>query len=272
VHSSEKKRFAGFPPPLLGPVPLRLRVLHARDGHAVLEKPAGVPWERSALDAPSGVVEALREQLDAGKPELLALGLCRPASVWPLETELAGPGLLASSGEALARWRNAFGSEQLRFYFEFLAADAGLDDSFECSLPVAQHVGKPVALVSRNTGKKSMTFFRRVQRAGDWSWWEAVSTYPRYHQVRLHAAESGLRIVGESLYADGGVLTLAGLLPRHRLNKGDDRPLHDGICLRLASVDCTGAGVDGWTTLTASEPEKWTALRKRQAAQCGRQA
>jgi 23S rRNA-/tRNA-specific pseudouridylate synthase len=257
----------GFPPPLLGPAPLRLPVLGASVGAVALAKPAGIAWERDTRDGTGAVggnvLDAVRAQLAAQKPELLALGLERPVSVWPLETEISGVGLLVPHGPALDQWRNAFGSAQLRFTYEFLAADTDGTDAFECALPIARHDEKPLALVSHITGKKSVTAFRRVVRAGGWSWWEATTHYPRYHQVRLHAAECGLRIAGETQYSDGDVITLARLSPRGRLNKGEDRPLHDGICLRLASVDCTGVGAVGWGEIVVPEAGRWGVLRKR---------
>jgi hypothetical protein len=296
---------------LLGPAPLRLSVLGATPGVLALEKPAGVRWEDengvgvpvaaavtvpaaaparpaaapAAVVAPaSSLIAALRRQLDADKPELRQFALERPVSVWPLESDIAGIGLLVSRGTE-DHWRNAFGSEQLRFHFVFLArGDNAQDSEFECSLPIARHTSKPVALVSHITGKKSRTLFRRLAGSADssgnadatngadgstnkaanaWAWWEAETDYPRFHQVRLHAAECGLSIAGETRYADAGAPVLEQFLRRGRLNKGQARPLLDGVCLRLARVDCSRAGISGWGLLVAPEPPKWTVLHKR---------
>jgi 23S rRNA-/tRNA-specific pseudouridylate synthase len=262
----------GFPPPLLGHAPVRLPVLAGEPGLLALAKPAGIAWE--AEDA--AVLDALRAQLDAAKPELAPFALVRPASVWPLETETAGPGLLVSRDGPLDPWRNAFGSGLLRFTYILLAQDtstaaahgpAAAADTFTCDLPVALHTNPrvPRALISAATGKKSRTHFRRIFRAGPWAWWEAETDYPRFHQVRLHAAESGLLIAGETLYAHGPAPTLEQFLPKHRVNKGTAAPLVDGVCLRLARVDFSRAGlaIAGLTELDAPEPPKWAVLRKR---------
>ena len=245
-----------------------LPVLAAQDGIVALGKPSGVPWERE--NGAEGVIEALRRQLAAGKPELLALGLDNPTPAWPLETTIAGIGVIAPRGAAHERWRNAFGSGQLFFHFEFLAKEAERDlpDSFECTLPVAQHTDEQRALVSHSTGKKSRTVFRRISRAGRWSWWKASSSYPRRDQVRLHASESGLHIVGETCYPGAPPITLEQLIRRGRLNKGEANPLHDGPCLRMSAVDCTGLGDKAWGVLTFPESAKWTVLRRRLNAFC----
>jgi 23S rRNA-/tRNA-specific pseudouridylate synthase len=259
----------GFPPPLLGEKPLRLAVLKADgSGGVALEKPAGVCWDGDEPGAP-GIVAAVRLQLATGKPELCACHLQNPVSAWPLETEIAGIGLLAPRGPACERWRNAFGSAQCTFTFEFLAANDDGDataDAFSCALPVARHDRLARALISHSTGKKSITHFRRTARVARWSWWEATTPFPRFHQVRLHAAENKLRIAGETLYATGDIPTLAQLSPRRCLNKGPDRALHDGICLRLREVDCSGANIKGWEKIIAPEPRKWAVLRERLSA------
>ena len=236
-------------------------------GSLALEKPAGVCWDNETPDA-TGVVAAVRRQLAAGKPELRACHLHDPVSIWPLETDIPGIGLLVSRGPGYERWRNAFGSTQCTFTFEFLATNNegnATTDTFSCALPVARHDLLSRALISHSTGKKSITHFRRTARIARWSWWEATTPFPRFHQVRLHAAENNLRIVGETLYATGDVLTLAQLSPRGRLNKGPDHALHDGICLRLREVDCSGANIAGWEKITAPEPRKWAVLRERLA-------
>jgi len=266
----------GFPPPLLGNSPKRLFVVATGGGALALEKPAGVTG--SALTA------ALHRQLADGKPELARFNLgAHPVCVWTLDAELAGLLLFTAAGNAATRWRNAYGSDQIEFVFEFLAAntpDVSADDHFECALPVALHRSKPLALISRTTGKKALTRFRRLARAGAWSWWEAATRFPRFHQIRLHAAECGLRIAGETLYADGGAVPPEALAGGRRPNKGEMKPAHDGIVLRLARVECADAinafaaaattdaaakddaGL-GAATLLAPVPPKWAVLRKR---------
>jgi 23S rRNA-/tRNA-specific pseudouridylate synthase len=241
-------------------------VLYAAGGVIALEKPPRVVWERDKFNAADGIYEAFRSQLAGAKPELMQLGISDPASIWPVEKEIAGIGLIVERGPIHQHLRNAFGSACLKFSYEFLATDQLADDFAECTLPVAEHFNEPKVIVSHVTGKKSATMFRRLSRNGRWSWWEASADYPRWHQVRLHAAELGMKIVGETLYAQGDSIMLSQVMPGKRLNKGDDRPLYEGICLRMTTVDCSRARIEGLDTLTAIEPDKWAVLRKRLAA------
>ncbi len=257
---SDVPSFLGFPPPLLGPEPVRLAVPASGAGFFVLEKLAGVVWERSKYEEGAGVCDAVRAQLAQEKPEMVRCGVSHPVSVWPLEKELAGAGLLAERGEKAERWRNAFGSELLEFSFELLAEGEAGAEEMACELPVATHLSEARALISQGTGKKSRTVFTRRARCGRWSWWEARTNFPRWHQVRLHAAELGLRIVGETLYARGKDILLTELLPHRRLNKGEAKPLTEGLCLRLSTVDARRIGE---AVFAAPEPERWRVLRKR---------
>jgi len=82
---------------------------------------------------------------------------------------------------------------------------------------------------------------------------------PRPHQVRLHASEAGIRIVGEKRYGESGDIRLSELRRKGRLNKGEDRVINDGLMLRLASVDCSHLGFG----VISGEDESWTGLIER---------
>ncbi len=262
--SSDAPVAIGFPAPLLGERSLRVPVLASAPGVVALLKPPGVAWDDHPWNAgrPS-VVIALREQLAAGKPEMVALGLAKPASVHYIEPEVGGVALLADrEGGALDLWRNAFGSERLRFTYRMLAFTAdGPEAGGECPLPVASHRTEPRALVSHSGGKKSMTRFAVVEKLGKWTLWEAETTLPRPHQVRLHDGEAGIRIVGETQYSAGGEIRLTETLRKGRLNKGADRVISDGLAMRLAAVDCSAVSPE--LGVIAAEDAAWTGLLDR---------
>ncbi len=254
----------GFPSPLLGDKPLRMPVLRVAPGFAALLKPPGVAWDDHPWNAGRPhVMGAMREQLAAGKPELVALGIAKPASVHYIEPEVGGVALLADrEGGALDKWRNAFGSEFITFTFHLLALTADApEEGGECPLPVSMHRDEPRALVSHSTGKKSLTRFKVIERIDRWTLWEATTSLPRPHQVRLHAAEAGIRIVGETLYSQGGDIRLSQTRRKGRLNKGEDKVINDGLALRLVSVDCSR--VDADIGVIAAEDEAWTGLLTR---------
>lgn len=246
--SAGKQTFIGFAPPLLGAQPVRLPVLGLGGGLLALNLPGGLAADADPLNPPAVplVAQALREQLAAGKPELARLGVRQVQSVFHLEPEMSGIALYAVEKEAAEVWRNAYGSALLRFRFVLICERAAhLPDALECSLPLARHKAGGSMLVSHKSGKKTATRFRRLAVAKaptgkanplfDKELWAAETAYLRPHQIRLHAHESGLRVCGESLYAQVPSFYLSELKGlRRRL--ADEVPLWSGPMVHLASV------------------------------------
>lgn len=237
---ADVQTFIGFPSPLLGAEPVRLPVLFNSENAIALPKPAGTvtsyyDWYPRA----PGLAEAISTQAAAGKPELARLGIgTRVSPAYPMDAEMSGVALFAKNGAANEFLLNALGSGQMRFVFRFLAAKgSNVPDSFECDLPLARHHTKALVLVSSTTGKKSRTTFRKIGDAGPFAWWEAESDFPRIHQVRVHAHESGLRIVGDTLYSREPLPFLSRYKRDFDPGKNkEEQPLCDQMCLHLYSV------------------------------------
>lgn len=219
-----------FPPGALNESALRLAVLYSAAGVLVLEKPAGL----------AEIGNAFRAQIAESKPSACAFGIRRPQLVFAPETEISGLQIYADKdSDTLEIWKNTFGSALFTFRYVFLTHPLpGNSDeaAFACTLPVAQHVSKPLALVSNTTGKKSETVFRRLEKISGFELWEAQTSFPRFHQIRLHAQECGLPVVGDTLYGGAPAIRVSELRPKKRLNKGEDKALYAPICLHLASV------------------------------------
>lgn len=224
-----------FPPGALCENALRLAVLYSAEGALALEKPAGL----------AEIGNAFRAQIAEAKPSACVFGIRRPQIVFSPETEISGIQIYADKdAAALDNWKNAIGSAHFTFRYVFLTRPLPgntSDDAFACTLPVAQHVSKPLALVSNTTGKKSETHFRRIEKLKELELWEAKTAFPRFHQIRLHAQECGLPIVGDALYGGIPAIRVSELRPKKRLNKGEDKALYAPICLHLASVSLKNA-------------------------------
>ncbi|MGE9296211.1 MAG: hypothetical protein ACQKBV_08010 [Puniceicoccales bacterium] len=201
----------GFPPPLLGDVPLRLPVAPVADGLLALGLPGGLLSEAHPFYAGQPpVIAAIQAQLRASKPELERLGLEIALGINFIEPEMSGVLLVGVTRPGVERWRNALGSRQLRFRYDLVArADANLPGILECDLPLARHRREDRMLVSHKTGKKCTTTFTRVGQLGELDLWRAETLLPRLHQIRVHAMEVGLALPGESLYGEHATLTWA---------------------------------------------------------------
>ncbi|MGF1484715.1 MAG: hypothetical protein ACFBZ8_10175 [Opitutales bacterium] len=238
----------GFPPPLLGDQPWRLRVFDWQERLLALEKPVGVlvdphPWYPKS---PS-LVAALAAQAEADKPELAGFEFGRVHGVGFLDAEIAGAALIAADKIAAAHWRDLAGSDQIEWTFEVIARPIAPPETalgkrggtiesaeaFACELPLIGEDASAQTRVSHRFGKRSRTCFQRdptFEAVADWQCWTARVRLNRPHQVRLHAFESGLRVAGEKLYLDEHEAIAA---PKDTL---------PGPLVRLASISLPQAG------------------------------
>lgn len=243
--------------------PLRIPILATGPGWIALDKPAGValddhPWQNQAPH----LVGALRVQLAQQKPEIVKLGLTEPGAVVGPEPEAAGISIIADRTSVLSAWREAVGSGAFVFHFEFIArTEDAPEDGGLCDLPIGMDDAEQRAFVSHKHGKLATTRFEAGRACGRWRIWTAHTPYHRRDQVRLHAAEAGLRIAGELKYGRSGRVTLTDTTPRGRLNKGEDKPLHRGLLLRLARLE---GKVNGQViAVTAPRPDDFETVVKR---------
>lgn len=261
-----------FPPGILAENSVRVPVIFRGNGVVALSKPAGTPIERHPWNAGhTTLCDALRRRIEAGSAAARELGLARPSAVALTDAECSGAVLLADrDGNALAAWRNAFGSEQFVFRFVFLAktshesGKAPSGTEFSCALPVATHFAESRALISHKTGKKSLTRFVQLENFGAYALWRAETAFPRLHQIRLHAAECGLPIVGDPIYGNAAPIPNSAFCRKGRLNKGEARPIYAAACLHLEKILVpAGELLAEGAEISAPLPDGFAALLKK---------
>jgi 23S rRNA-/tRNA-specific pseudouridylate synthase len=230
------KSLLTFPPGELGPAPMRVPLLRVEPGWFVLDKPAGLPVTPD-LFRPRGtdLVRAVRQQLRAGKGQLSTLGIVGIHRINDLDADVAGPLLCAQDEAEADRLRNALGSGQVEFTYHLVARGPGPEADVVCDLPLVANPRENRIEVSHARGRKCVTAFRGLRRFRGFSEWEATTVYDRWHQVRVHAVETGLPVVGDRLYGGDAPLMLSELKRRYRAH-GDEMPLHSGPVLRLARL------------------------------------
>ncbi|MCR5183527.1 MAG: hypothetical protein K6B46_02355 [Opitutales bacterium] len=242
-----------FPPGSLAQDSQKLDAQIVGEGLVAISKPAGMPAEK--------IIREINRRLDENIPSFKNLGLDKALSVYSGEEEFSGLILIAGT-KNYARWRDALGSALMTFHFDFLTARAAaIENDFFCDLPVAKHFTEPRAVISSTTGKKSRSDFHRLASTATIEKWRATSTFPRFHQIRIHAAECGISILADSLYGDNPAVTIADLRPKKRLNKGDDKAFYPHLCLHLARIDITIGG--NCVSINAAAPKGLATLEKK---------
>ncbi len=234
---SSKAPFISFPEGYLGGRPAKFELIHNSSEAFAISKPAGIASFQHSLElGKPDISMALRRELLAGKPQLSKLGVEGVYRAYNLEAGVSGVLLFAKNEENEEVLKNAFGSRQLLFRYHLLAKVEGeLRERF-CDLPIARHSESSRMLVSHKTGKKCETKFRYLRHYGSYQLWEAETRDMRMHQLRIHASECGISIVGETKYSSGGQVYLSRIKKGYRKSDRNERPLNDGICIHLLSV------------------------------------
>lgn len=253
----------GFPAPLLGEAHHRLQVFYCDSEVLVLEKPLDVIGERHPWypQSPS-LISGLYEQLELDKPELQRFNVVHPQPVYNLEPEITGAIMLGLTKPASDLYRNLYGSRQIHFSFLLIAEYVGgLPDSGVCRLPVARHANAGCAVISSRTGKQSETQFRLLERFGKFALWEAKTNYLRMHQIRIHAHEMGIPVLGESQYSTVGVPDRNRLQGYRNQANLHDKALYPGICIHLVRLQWERKEI--YHDVNIHPPKKWQVLCKQ---------
>lgn len=265
-HSSDTT-FIGFPPPLLGFRPQRLPVIWQREGGFAVAMPNDVQilmdnwYPRTPM-----LAESINYQAAQGKPELDRLGVTKlgVTAIYTMEPDLSGVALFATTPEMAEFWRNAYGSDAFSLRIQFVAEAAPADPELDCELPIARHSREKRSLVSHSSGKKAQTHFRRLERMGRFSLWEATTHFYRMHQLPLHASEVGISILGDTLYARSRPLFLSELKRSFRpAKRKEETPLYEGLAMHLASLTVPLSDADEPVTIEAPPPSRFAVLLKR---------
>jgi len=256
--------FLSFPPDTLDREPLRLPIVARGPGWLALMKPAGVPWTPDPwIPRTSDLVREVRRQLRDGKPQLGRLGIAAFHGIAGPDLVASGLVLCAIDAAENERLANALGSGQVELTYRFVTMGRPAESEIVCELPMAPHATESRMLISHATGKKTATTFRLEQRFRGYAVWSATTTFDRLHQIRLHAAESGLPIMGESRYAKIPSVLLSEIKRDYRPKPGRaEEPIYGELALHLARIAFPGTG-GAMVTVEAPLPKAFAVLLKR---------
>jgi 23S rRNA (cytosine1962-C5)-methyltransferase len=139
------------------------------------------------IDKPSG--------FSTHSPDLGKTGICEIFEkelqtklyiVHRLDKTTTGCLAFAKTPEAAAQLTELFQTRQVQKKYLFVTTGVSSQSEFECDVAIE--------------GKPAHTCFRRIKRTPFYESWEAIPTTGRAHQIRIHASQSGLPILGDTFY------------------------------------------------------------------------
>mgnify|MGYP003111383938 CR=1 FL=1 len=252
--------FIGFPEHRLCEKPVRLPVMQNEPDWFAVNKFAGLlpqahPWYQ---DKPN-LTQEIRLQVQEGKRELQRLGIAQCYYICGPECEFSGPALFAKNKAGADLLKNAYGSDQIGFRYWFVTRNRTAESEYVSHLPIGRHRERNVAVISHRFGKKATTRFRKQSESEFGVLWEATTSLPRFHQIRLHAAEFGIPVIGYVLYDDP-----QDQEPKryHRRQNRVSKPRFSGLALILVSMDLTRT-LGEEMILKASLPKPFSLLLRK---------
>jgi RluA family pseudouridine synthase len=210
-------------------------VLFEDDSLLALDKPAGLLTSPDRYDAfRPNLMKLLHAAIAQQKPWVKERNLTYLSNAHRLDFETSGLILLAKSKPVLVALADLFGSEKPVKYYTALAAGEPPGDTFEVDAPLAPHPVRPeIMRVDAKNGKRSHTKFEVLENFPHFGYvlLKCELLTGRTHQIRVHAAQVGLKIVGDALYG-GKALWLSRLKKDFYLKPGrEERPLISRVAL-----------------------------------------
>ena len=222
----------------------------------------------AALNKSSGLAvspdrwDVSQERLDRLAAE--ALKIPKVYTVHRIDKETSGLVVFAKNSETHKALSAAFENRQIKK--RYIAAINGRPawSETECDLPLIPNGNKlHLTIIDKYRGKKSLTRFRLLGSAGNYSIIEAFPETGRTHQIRVHLASLGHPVVCDEFYGNTKPVLLSAIKRRWRGDPLEERPLLSRLGLHAAEIFIPSYigkenNTEGEALLTTSETEGMT--------------
>ncbi|MDR1655791.1 MAG: RNA pseudouridine synthase, partial [Treponema sp.] len=158
-------------------------------------------------------------------------------TVHRIDRDTSGIVVFARDEETHRRLSGAF--EDREVYKRYIAVVCGRPFWKEetCSLPLLPNGNKKhLTIIDKYQGKKSLTRFRLLGSAGNYSVVEALPETGRTHQIRVHLAALGYPVASDPLYGNGKPVFLSSIKRDWRGDPYSERPLLERLGLHAAEL------------------------------------
>jgi RluA family pseudouridine synthase len=194
------------------------------------------------------------ERLD----KLLAasLGLEKLYTVHRIDKETSGIVVFAKDAETHKKLSEAFEERNVKKRYIAVVHGRPLWEETVCDLPLVPNGNKlHHTIIDKYQGKKSLTRFRLLGSAGNYSVVEALPETGRTHQIRVHLAALGHAVICDEFYGNTKPVFLSAIKRGWRGDPLDEKPLLSRLGLHAAELS-----IPGHETIKAPLPRDMAAL------------
>jgi 23S rRNA pseudouridine1911/1915/1917 synthase len=221
---------------------LALAVIHEDAAVIVVNKLGGIPCHPLR----AGERETVMNSVVARFPDTATAG-DKPLEgglVHRLDNGTSGALLIARNRGTFEKLRDAIRAGRIARRYEALVLGA-LDEKIEIDVPIAHHpknprkmvVGDPASGNPKRAGRSAVTIVEPIRRVGEFTLVSVVPKSGSRHQIRVHLANAGHPIVGDTLYGGPENAMLAhGRFWLHLCEMAFDSPAigHVKVCAPIA--------------------------------------
>jgi 23S rRNA pseudouridine1911/1915/1917 synthase len=180
-----------------------------------------------------------------------------------VDRDTSGLVIFAKNDESHRKLSMAFENRQIKK--RYIAVVRGRPHWKEtiCDLPLVPDGNKQhLTIIDKYQGKESLTKFRLLCNAGNYSIVEAVPETGRTHQIRVHLASLGHSVVCDAFYGNAKPVFLSAIKPGWRGDKLEERPILARLGLHAEEL-ILPYGEKGSMALKAPLPRDMAALVKQ---------
>ena len=162
-------------------------------------------------------------------------------TVHRIDRETSGLVIFAKNSETHKALSAAFEGRLVKK--RYIAAVQGRPawDETICDLSLVPNGNKQhLTIIDKYRGKKSLTWFRLLGTAGNYSILEAFPETGRTHQIRVHLSSLGHPIVCDELYGKNSPVLLSSIKRGWRGDPLEERPLLSRLGLHASELFITG--------------------------------
>ncbi|HEY7675461.1 MAG TPA: RluA family pseudouridine synthase [Candidatus Methylomirabilis sp.] len=185
-------------PSALIPQPLPLDIVHEDDDLLVVNKPPGLVVHPAAGHREGTLANALLYH----RPHLQGVGAAeRPGIVHRLDKDTSGLLLVAKTHAIHAALAAQFETREVEKRYLALVHGVPRRETGTIDAAVGRHESDRKRMgVRTRKGREALTYYRVVERLGDYALMELAPRTGRTHQLRVHLAHLGHPVLGDAVY------------------------------------------------------------------------